>query len=98
MPSPPSRGPRDDESGTRVHGQQLARLEDQLLRPVRELEQVAHAAGAADELDDVAAPHRAGSDFDARHRCAADDRGPHRVTPTGAGRSTARWHRQSHAS
>lgn len=70
-----------------MHGQQLARLEDQLLRAVRELEQVAHAAGAAAELDDVAALHGTGSDFDARYRCATGDRGPHRVTTTGAGRS-----------
>jgi hypothetical protein len=40
-----------------VYGQQLARLEEDLLRALGKLEEILHPAGPATELDDVAALH-----------------------------------------
>jgi hypothetical protein len=82
-----------------VHGQQLARLEDQLFRSLGELEEVSHSAGTAAELDDVTALHGGRSDLDVEdQRGTAEGSVDHRVSPSGAERPGAEWHEQSHAS
>jgi len=55
--SPLSQHPYGDEPGSRVYGQQLARVEEDLLRTQGKLEEILHPAGPAPELDDVAALH-----------------------------------------
>lgn len=81
-----------------MYGQQFARLEDQLLGPLRELEEVAHSAGLTAELDDVAALHGGRSDLDGGDQRAAGGWGPHATAPTGTDGSGVEWHGQMHFS
>ncbi|ALU94993.1 hypothetical protein WQO_17665 [Streptomyces globisporus C-1027] len=81
-----------------MYGQQFARLEDQLLGPLGELEEVAHSAGLTAELDDVAPLHGGRSDFDGVNQCTAGGLGPHAVTFTGTDGSGVEWHGQMHSS
>lgn len=81
-----------------MYGQQFARLEDQLLRSLGELEEVSHPEGMAAELDDVAALHGGRGDLDVGDQRAAGGIRRHRVTPKDTDGSTLEWHGQSHAS
>ncbi len=81
-----------------MYGQQLAGLEDQLLRSLGELEEVAHPEGSAAEMDDVTALDSGRGDLDVGDQRTARGIRPHRVTPTDADGSTPEWHGQSHAS
>ncbi|KOG17064.1 hypothetical protein ADK35_24700 [Streptomyces viridochromogenes] len=47
-----------------MHGQQLSRLEEKSLAALGKLEEVAHPARLATELDDVAALHSGRGDLD----------------------------------
>lgn len=81
-----------------MYGQQLPRLEEQVLRPVVELKKASHPACTATELDDVAALHGGRGDFDVGNQRTAGNLRPHNFTSTGAGRLGVEWHGQSHAS
>ncbi|AOW87033.1 hypothetical protein BC342_11200 [Streptomyces olivaceus] len=81
-----------------MYGQQFARLEDQLLSSLGELEEVAHPECMAAELDDVPALHGGRGDLDVGDQRAAGGVRPHRVTSKDADESTPEWHGQSHAS
>ncbi|WP_329618454.1 hypothetical protein OG244_21310 [Streptomyces brevispora] len=73
-----------------MYGQQLARLEDQLLGPLGELKEVTHPASLAAELDDVAALHSGRGHLDVRSQRTDGGSVLHRVTSTGADWSGAK--------
>lgn len=81
-----------------MYGQQFARLEDQLLGSVGELEEISHSAGLTAELDDVAALHGGRSDLDGGNQRAAGGWCPHAITFTGADGPGVEWHGQMHTS
>lgn len=81
-----------------MYGQQFARLEDELLGPLRELEEISHSAGLTAELNDVAALHRCRGDLDGGNQRTDGGSVPHAVTSTGTDESGAEWHGQSHTS
>lgn len=96
--SPPSRHSHGGESGTRVYGQQLARLEEQLLGALVKLEEVLHPVGSAAELDDVAALHRGRGHLDVGGQCAPGERVHHCLTSAHVDWSDVEWQGQSHTS
>ncbi|MFI9627531.1 hypothetical protein [Streptomyces sp. NPDC052042] len=65
-------------------GQQLARLELQLLGIARQLAEVTHPACPAADLDDVAAPHGGRGDLDGGWQRSPGRLSPHRCTSPGA--------------
>ncbi|OQD55394.1 hypothetical protein BM536_012405 [Streptomyces phaeoluteigriseus] len=67
-----------------MYGQQLARVEEDLLRALGKLEEVLHSAGPASELDDVAALHGGRGHLDVGCQRAAWCPLPHRCTSEGA--------------
>jgi hypothetical protein len=66
-----------------MHGQQLSRLEEELLAALGELEEVAHPACLAAELDDVAALHGGRGDLDVGCERASGCPAAHRSPSTG---------------
>jgi hypothetical protein len=81
-----------------MYGQQLARLKDQLLRSLGELEEVSHPEGVTAELDDVTALHGGRGDLDVGDQRTAGGMRHHRFTSKDSDESTPEWHGQSHAS
>jgi hypothetical protein len=81
-----------------VYGQQLTRLEEELLGTLSELEEVCHSAGSTTELDDVATLHGGCGDLDGGYQRTARSPAAHRSTSTSVDRSDAEWQRQAHVS
>jgi hypothetical protein len=81
-----------------VYGQQLARLEVELLGALGELEEVTHPAGCPAELDDVAALHGGRGDLNVGCQRAARSPAAHRPASTGVEWWDAEWHGQAHVS
>lgn len=81
-----------------MYGQQLTRLEEQLLGASGKLEEVLHPAGPATELDDVAALHRGRGHLDVGDQCAPGGPVDHRLTSARVDRSDMEWQGQSHTS
>lgn len=96
--SPPSRHPHGDEPGSPVYGQQLSRLEQELLRALGQLDEVAHPAGSTADLDDVAPQNGGRRDLDVG--CQRTPEGPvaHRFTAGRVEWSGAGWQGQAHVS
>ncbi|OXY99954.1 hypothetical protein BEK98_01790 [Streptomyces diastatochromogenes] len=72
-----------------MYGQQLSRLEEELLGALGELEEVSHSVGPATELDDVAALHGGRADLDVGYQRAAGRPAAHRSTSPGVDWSDA---------
>ncbi len=93
-----SHEPQGHEPGHRVDGQQLTRVEDESLRSAGQLEEVAHPAMLASDLDDVAALHARRGDFDRGKHRATECRYLHRAASVCTGHLATVWHEQSQAS
>lgn len=81
-----------------MYGQQFARLENKLLGPMGELDEIAYPAGLTAELDDVAALHGGRSDLDGGSQCTTRGVELHAITFTGTDEPGTEWHGQMHTS
>lgn len=81
-----------------MYGQQLTRLEEELLGALGELEEVCHLAGPAAQLDDVPTLHGGRGDLSGGYQRTARGPAAHRSTSTSVDRSDTEWQRQAHVS
>lgn len=96
--SPPSRRPHGDEPGAPVYGQRLSRFEQESLRAPGQLEKVAHPAGAAADLNDVAPQNSGRRDLDVGYQRTPEGPVTHRFTAGRVELSGAVWQGQAHVS